>query len=219
MIMMNSDTDIHTLPKAAFAGFFQRFMAFIIDVVPLILLLFAEAYLALKMSVSTGAYQSSLTAPLARLSAAANIYIPLHILTIFLFFSYVIYAHKNKGATFGKRLCRIRVVRLDKTPLNFSGATLRLLPLILLVGMALLTPLVFSTEPKGVAVSEGVTLSSRMGAMHTTTIKPVSTASEIGNALNAIMLIWLVGSAICIAASRRRQALHDILAKTVVIKV
>ena len=208
--------DIQSYPKFYFAGFWRRFGAFFVDFVLLGIIQFGVMVLIAKlMHPSRGA--SGQTADIA--NTMAHIIMPLQILVGGLFCFYMICMHKTKGATLGKALCHIKVVRRDGKSLSYNDAIVRFAPFLLFFVLSSAIPVVFSNQPTAVSTGHGIAYSSSWGVQKTVTMHVQSDASNAQNYLTGAVFLWFVGSAIYLVCSRQRRAPHDLLAGTAVIKV
>lgn len=205
-------------PKFYFAGFWRRFSAFFIDFLILAALLVAEFFMVMKSS-EPGKYQSTVAHNLSAASSTLETVATLHFATIILFMLYMLFMHKTKGATLGKMIARIKVLRMDGNRLTYHDAAVRILPFIAVAFICFIAPLGFSNTPTSIQRTEGTSYSSQSGKGKFVSIKPISARSTAADICDGLSLLWLIGSGLCIAVSRYRQSPHDLLAKTVVIKV
>ena len=114
---------------------------------------------------------------------------------IFLYDVYAIYMHGRFGRTIGKRTMDLRVVSEHGGPIQWSQAIRRNAVSLGLGFIAVLVNLV--------AMSSGIDVTKHIGKF----------------ALAYISGIWLLADTICVLATTKRQALHDLLAGTVVIRL
>jgi uncharacterized RDD family membrane protein YckC len=171
-----------------YASFWQRFAAGIIDGVILFLL----------MSPFTFGASSSKTMTVVTtvvLAALAN--------------AYDICLHRRFGATIGKKLMRIRVVRLDGSPIAWREAWLRIS-----VAMAFSF---LDIASQFIALSRiaddqfyGATWTEQSARVYALRPGWLAWSSTAGG-------IWMLSEVFVALTNKRRRALHDFIAGTVVI--
>jgi uncharacterized RDD family membrane protein YckC len=102
--------------------------------------------------------------------------------------SYYIFMHGKFGATLGKMALNMRVVKTDSSPIGFGIATLRYSPFIVFaIGALIVQPAV------GRAYEDGALI------------------------LGVTQMLFVIASAIILAANARKRTIHDMLAGTVVV--
>jgi uncharacterized RDD family membrane protein YckC len=177
---MNNKTFLNQLPESAYAVFYQRFFAFLLDLIIIF-------FIPLAMFIFSVKAGNLVFAELSAYVAAASGLI---------FYIYHMVMHKIYGATIGKMSCKIKVVRLDLKPLGYKEAFLRTAPYIVIFPLIsiITSPALygFSEDSQAAANSEGFN--------------------------EALQFAWYVFSIIWILKDRYNRTLHDLLAKTVVIK-
>lgn len=173
--------DIDTYPQFYFGGFWRRFSAFFIDGIllatPFIL---AAQYQFGDLSALNPEFQQD----------AFWLQVGFFIVSAF----YFIVLNFLYGATPGKKVSRLRIVKMDKSRISLKDSFLRYLPLLLLSAACLLATAFFAPE----VITEG---------------NPANTA------VDWLFTAWIIGSGIYLARQRQRRAPHDLLAGTAVIKV
>ena len=105
---------------------------------------------------------------------------------------YFVVLHGLYGQTAGKYLTGVKVVRMDDTPINFLQACLRNLPQIILV-LVSLVPL----------------MNSQLGGTPEAPLTPVS----------ILIACWGIADVAAFIVSSKGRALHDMIARTVVIRL
>ena len=122
---------------------------------------------------------------------------------------YGVYLVRRFGGTPGKLIVGIRIRKLDGEPVGYHEAFLRYLPdaiLGLLMSIALVFPLfhMSDSEYQSLAVMERA---KRMVELAPSWYKP----------LHWIQTAWVLGELIVLLTNRKRRALHDFIAGTVVV--
>lgn len=170
-----------------YAGFWKRFAAGWID------------FFVLLIPIIFFAWLQSVSRTLAFIALFPS---------TFLFYAYEIYFHGRWGQTIGKRNQNIRVISLDGSPIAWRQAFLRSsvgLGLAFLSSISTLVALFRITDEEF----------SRLGwlemAERQAQLAPYST--EINIAIN----VWVWSEVIVLLFNRRRRALHDFIAGTVVV--
>jgi uncharacterized RDD family membrane protein YckC len=123
---------------------------------------------------------------------------------------YRVYLVQRFGGTPGKRILRLRIANLDGTPVTLRTAFIRYSPLFVLSGLSTVAIALASLD-LGAAGLEGLTYMEKMVALDAHQAawnKPVVWITQA----------WYIVSAIMVAATSRKRALHDFLAGTVVLR-
>ncbi len=141
---------------------------------------------------------------LAGLAAPPEIAIPLIAFSLLLILAYEIVLTALLGRTLGKLVLGLRVVDLDAEPISWGRALLRSSPHIALTGLYL-------------AMLSSVLLHEVVGARTHPYGVVFAARDAIWNYCLASML-WALADAIALLISRRRRALHDLIAGTVVVQ-
>ena len=175
-------------PNMKYAGFWKRFGAGWIDG---FVLLVPSVFLMWLHSVSkTWAFLTEL--PLA-----------------FLFYAYEIYFHGRWGQTIGKRSVDIKVVSLDGSSITWRQAFLRSsvgLGLGVLYSISTFVALVNMTDADFSALS-----------WTELAIKEAELSPYI-NAITIAMYVWMASEVVVLLFNRKKRALHDYIAGTVVVE-
>jgi uncharacterized RDD family membrane protein YckC len=124
---------------------------------------------------------------------------------------YSVYLVRRFGGTPGKLVVGIRIRKLDGDPVGYREAFLRYLPEFIL---ALLSNIAFTFPLLHMSDAEYQSLSFMEFSKHITELapswyKPVQVAQTI----------WFWGELIVLLTNRKRRALHDFIAGTVVVHV
>ncbi len=170
-----------------YAGFWQRFAAAWVDTFVLIIPICLFWWL------------QSVSRPVALITLLPH---------AFLVYAYEIYFHGRTGQTPGKKSQNIRVVSLDGSPISWKQAFLRSSVGVGLSFLSLLSLLIANLKltDEEFARLGWLELSSRQGEL-----APYSV--EIGVA----SMIWAWSEVIIMLLNRKRRALHDFIAGTVVV--
>lgn len=121
-----------------------------------------------------------------------------------------VYLVKRYGGTPGKRLMRIRIVRLDGSPVGYPEAFIRHVVLfVLALGLALASVMVNWQMTD----AEYHSMAWLDRAIHVQENLPVWAGP-----VNILMNIWIWGEFIVMMTNRKRRALHDFMAGTVVVR-
>ena len=172
-----------------YAGFWKRFTAMWID------------FLVLLIPLIFLIWVQSISRPLAFAAL---------LLSSSLYNAYEIYFHGNSGQTIGKRNQGIRVVSLDGSPISWSQAFLRSsvsLSLSFLYMVALMAALAQMSNEEYSSLSWGEQ-ADRLGEL-----------SPFDTPINVAMQVWGWSEVFSVLFNRKRRALHDFLAGTVVVEV
>ncbi len=131
--------------------------------------------------------------------------LPLAIALSLIFLVYKVYMEGQYGATFGKRAMKIKVIMADNTPINYSGALGRNALYIFnaLVGL-ISTIAIFNA-----AGFDAVTKFTEIGAFQ----------KENGDNFGTITSVLVLISCLFVIFDKKKQALHDKIAKTYVVSV
>lgn len=174
--------------NVTYAGFWKRFVAAWID--GLVMLLPSILLLWLQ-SVS-------------RIWAFLTL-VPLN----FLFYAYEIYLHGRWGQTLGKRSQGIKVLSLDGTPITWKQAFLRSSVGLGLGALSTISTLVALFRMTGQEFSSlnWVALSARQAEL-----------SPYIDEITIASLIWFASEVVVLLFNRKKRALHDFIAGTVVVE-
>ena len=183
---MDAALDLENAREKSFAGFYQRFAAYLIDCLILFagLLLLQSALYFVNPLIPI--FESGQEPPASQLHlwVFATATIP-----FLLYFALML--RSARQATFGMRLLKIRVAKLTGEPISFVQALLR--SAVMLVPFELNHAVMFYLSPRG----EG----------------PPSTAFILGLAgMWATVAIYIAP----VFLTRRHQSVHDLIAGTVV---
>jgi uncharacterized RDD family membrane protein YckC len=124
---------------------------------------------------------------------------------------YSVYLVKQFGGTPGKLIMGIRIRKLDGQSVGYREALLRYLPdfiLGLLMSMALIIPVFHMSD----AEYHSFTFIERSKRM-------VELAPSWYKALQIVQHVWFWGELLVLLTNRKRRALHDFIAGTVVVHV
>lgn len=126
----------------------------------------------------------------------------------FLFSGYTVYFHARWGQTLGKMAARIRVVQTDGFPLSWKDASIRSA-----VDIAFSTAMAvgITIALLGVPPGEYESLARAERASRLACLNPV--ADWVDHAYD----VWFWGEVIVLLFNRKKRALHDFMAGTVVI--
>jgi uncharacterized RDD family membrane protein YckC len=170
-----------------YAGFWKRFAASFID-----------AFLTLIPCIFL-LWLQTVSRPLAFLS---------QFLITFIFYIYEIYFHGSSGQTIGKRNQNIRVVSLDGSPVSWKQAFLRSS---IGLGLSILNMLSVMVALSRIP-SEGFSL---LGWSELTNKQ--AQLAPYNWELFIIMQVWAWSEIVVMLFNRKRRALHDFIAGTVVV--
>ena len=125
-------------------------------------------------------------------------------------FIYSIYLVKRFGGTPGKMVAGLRIVKLDGSAIGYREAILRFLPefafsTAIMVGLILATFKMGDAEYANLAFLER---SKRMTSLEPSWCGPLQT----------IEMIWIWSEFVVLLTNKKRRALHDFLAGTVVVR-
>jgi uncharacterized RDD family membrane protein YckC len=175
-------------PNMKYAGFWKRFGAGWIDGFALLL---PSLFLMWLHSISrTWAFLTEL--PLG-----------------FLFYAYEIYFHGRRGQTIGKRSVDIKVVSLDGSSISWRQAFLRSS-----VGLGL--GVLYSIS-KFVALFKITDADYSALSWVELAIKETELSPYI-NEITAAMYVWMASEVVVLLFNRKKRALHDYIAGTVVVE-
>jgi uncharacterized RDD family membrane protein YckC len=122
---------------------------------------------------------------------------------------YSVYLVRRFGGTPGKLMVGIRIRKLDGTPVGYREAVLRYFPefvLCLLMSIAMLFPLFHMSNAEYQSLSF-MERTKRMVELAPSWYKP----------LQMFQTVWVWGELIVLLTNRKRRALHDFIAGTVVV--
>jgi len=122
---------------------------------------------------------------------------------------YNVYLVRHYGGTPGKLIVRIRIRKLDGEPVGYHEAFLRYLPdfiFTVLISVTLLFPLFHISDDKYLSL----TFTERNKYV-------VESAPSWLKPVQDIQAIWFWGELIVLLTNRKRRALHDFIAGTVVV--
>jgi uncharacterized RDD family membrane protein YckC len=122
---------------------------------------------------------------------------------------YNVYLVRRFGGTPGKLIVGIRIRKLDGEPVGYREAFLRNLPeliLSLLTNFAFIFPLLHMSDAEYQSLSF-IKFSMRMTELAPSWYKPVQIAQTI----------WFWGELLVLLTNRKKRALHDFIAGTVVV--
>jgi uncharacterized RDD family membrane protein YckC len=122
---------------------------------------------------------------------------------------YSVYLVRHFGGTPGKLIMGIRIRRLDGEPVGYREAFLRNLPdfiFYLLMSVALLFPLFHMSDTEYHSLS-----------FHERRMRLVELAPSWYKPLQTVQGVWVWGELIVLLTNRKRRALHDFIAGTVVV--
>ncbi|MBM3618093.1 MAG: RDD family protein, partial [Alphaproteobacteria bacterium] len=150
--------DVNQYPKFYFAGFGRRLSAFIIDFAIYLLMTIAGMHFIVVTFMVP-----KMQGGAVNITDFADHVMFWQLAVTALFALYVIVMHKRRGATIGKIICKIKVVRTDGKSLTYGDTMIRYLPHLILLVLALVVPPNFSQKPTKVVTSKQVTFSSSGG--------------------------------------------------------
>lgn len=110
--------------------------------------------------------------------------------------SYTIYLNGKDGATLGKRVCKIRIVKRDGTAISYKDAIIRYMPYLV---MTLIAVLGYILQVSGISLPGASTPFIKLYGLS--------------------IFVWYLISIVRLCSDEQRRTLHDFFAKTVVIKV
>ena len=126
------------------------------------------------------------------------------------FWAYRIYFHARWGATLGKMATGVKITRVDGSPIGYTEALKRFaVDAVLAVGM--IAAQLFAIS--GMTDAEFDALAWRERTQHLATLMPVWYKP-----LTYLRQAWFWSEFIVLLSNKRRRALHDFIAGTVVIK-
>jgi uncharacterized RDD family membrane protein YckC len=124
---------------------------------------------------------------------------------------YFVYLVRRFGGTPGKLIVGVRIRKVDGDPVGYREALLRYLPefiLVLSLSIAMLISVLHMSDAEYHALSF-VERTRRMGELAPAWYKPLQMAQGI----------WVWGELLVLLSNRKRRALHDFIAGTVVVHV
>lgn len=122
---------------------------------------------------------------------------------------YYVYLVKRFGGTPGKLIMSIRIRKLDGGPVGYREAFIRYLPEFILssaISVALIVPLLHMSDAEYLSLSF-LSRYQRLAALAPSWYKTARIA----------LSIWVWGELIVLLTNRKRRALHDFIAGTVVV--
>jgi uncharacterized RDD family membrane protein YckC len=123
---------------------------------------------------------------------------------------YRVYLVQRFGGTPGKRILHLRIANLDGSPVTLRTAFIRYSPLFVLSGLSMIAIAIASLD-LGAAGLDGLSYMEKMVALN-------SHQAAWNKPVVWITQAWYIVSAIMVAATSRKRALHDLLAGTVVLR-
>jgi uncharacterized RDD family membrane protein YckC len=172
-----------------YGGFWRRFGAMILD--------------GLILSpISLGVF--------AALAYARTAYLYFVVPSLLIYFVYHVYLVRRYGGTPGKRIARMRITMADGNPVTLQAAIARYLPAFALSALGSLS-LVITMLNFDPAEFEAMSLIERMGALE-------SHEPAWSSVVDGGSLLWYVAGLIALLVSARKRAVHDLLARTVVLR-
>ncbi len=174
----------------AYATFWQRFAAMMIDAVVLVVAAYPLGWLS-------GQSQTM----------ATLLVIPYEVG----FIAYVIYCHGHFGRTVGKHVMGIRVARLDGSPIGWNEAWKRSVVdfLITLVGVAGSFWILAQITPAEFAAAERVWFAAPLFPAH----EPIWF-----DWAETAYTVWALSEIVVMLMNKERRALHDFIAGTIVVQ-
>lgn len=133
-------------------------------------------------------------------------YIPSHLIGLWFY----VYLVKQHGGTPGKLLLRLKIVKLDGTPVGYKEALLRYSVLFVL-SAASGAAIVLGTL--SMSDTEYFSLGWQERALRQTELAPFWYVW-----VTALMNVWIWGEFVVILTNKKRRALHDFMAGTVVVQ-
>jgi len=173
-----------------YAGFWKRFGAHLLDTVLL-------------------APYIGLTWWLSEQSRMFNLYFFVPSLLFSLWFN--VYLVKRYGGTPGKLLLKIRIARLDSSTIGYREALLRY-ALVLILSNLVAIGLDIATLNMSDLDYSSLGLTAR-------TTRLIETAPAWCQPVNIMLQVWIWGEFVIMFTNKRRRALHDLMAGTVVIRI
>jgi uncharacterized RDD family membrane protein YckC len=141
-------------------------------------------------------------------SRMANIYSYFPWLAFGLWFN--VYLVKRYGGTPGKLMLKIRITRLDGSSVGYREALLRHSVLFVLTTLQSIGLLVAT-----LSMSDSEYLSLSLQARN---LRLVETAPSWYQLVGVLMNIWIWGEFVIMLTNKRRRALHDFMAGTIVVR-
>jgi uncharacterized RDD family membrane protein YckC len=176
------------VPDVVYAGFLRRFIAIWIDVLVLAPVLGLFLYIE---------------------GLDRNLSLFIVIPSTLIFWGYNFYCHGRSGATIGKWAMNVRVVKTDLTPMGYKESFLRFSPDALFAIF-----LIISQESAllNISIEEFASLGfvDRMNRLD-------ALAPAWNNIVDIFQQIWIWSEFIVLLLNKKRRALHDYIAGTVVI--
>ncbi len=127
-----------------------------------------------------------------------------------IFWAYRIYFHARWGATIGKMVTGVKITRLNGSPIGYNEAMKRFsVDAVLAIGMII---------AQLVALSRMTDVDFEVLAWHERTHHLAGLMPTWYQPLTYLQQAWFWGEFIVLLCNKRRRALHDFIAGTVVIK-
>ena len=133
-------------------------------------------------------------------------FIPGHLVSLF----YDVYLVRRFGGTPGKRMLGISIRKIDGSPIGYREAILRYLPQAVLATLATIG-LIYATLAFTDAAYAAMSISERRHQI--AALAPAWYAT-----VNTLFAIWLFSEPIVMLTNRKRRALHDFIAGTIVLR-
>jgi uncharacterized RDD family membrane protein YckC len=172
-----------------YAGFWRRFGAYWLDV--------------LVMAPVTGLFLWVMAN--SRLGYA-YLSLPAILLAIYLNVFFVV----KYGGTPGKLLAKIRIVKLDGSPVGFDEAAIRYSVMCILGILSSLAMVIAATR---ISDAEYLDL-----GFTSRSLKMAELAPSWNRSVNIVTQIWIWGEFIVMLTNKRRRAVHDFMAGTIVVR-
>lgn len=134
----------------------------------------------------------------------------IHILCTGIFWAYTLWFHAKHGQTPGKKLMRVRIIRLDGARIGWTEALNRssvdiAMGLIGIIGLLIALSQISAGEYAALAaVDKGVRMKSLTPAWI--------------NLVNDLTFVWILSEFVVMMFNRRRRAIHDFIGGTVVVR-
>ena len=170
------------------AGFWQRVFAFGLDLILLPIVYLAYVFFVIQWEVVSGDISFKIFA----------------VSKVVLIAAYFVYANAASGMTPGKWIMQIRVCRINGLPHNFGVGFMRTLPVVVICVAWQIIIMLY--EPPG------WTIYAPLGQ------DPESVREHRISMLGSFMMIYAFSALVCVLLTKRKQALHDLLPATIVVK-
>ncbi len=187
-IKSNFEKQPAKIKRLIYAGFGARFGANLIDTLIFIPIIIFSLWL---------------------ISTSIVVAIISQVLMMFLFSAYSVYFHGKCGATIGKQIVSIKVVKLDHTKIGWKEAILR--------SSVDLAFSFFIALGRIIAIlSIPATILFRTGLFEIMNVIDANTF-DIFNFVDSLMNIWFWSEVVVLLFNKKKRAIHDFIAGTVVI--